>query len=460
MNLDTAPREVLVALIKTQQEEIERLKKLIEELEKRISQLERKPPSNLPFHIKPSIKLKKRNKRKSRNNGYSRKLDRPTDIVKHAYSNCPHCNTKLYQGWLKRCRQVIDIPLTPVTITEHQVFEHWCDSCKRKVAPKLDLSHQVLGNHRVSIRLMSYIATLKEEERKPFSQIQSHLRTYFDLSLSLGEIAEIVHTVADNGISLYNALEKDIQHAPVVHGDETSWREDGVNGYIWNFNTPDIKYLTYKRTRGKCVVRRVIGDEFEGVLVSDFYASYNTHLGFHQRCWVHLMRDIKKLIENNPENRVVVSWAKRVKTLYRKAKNYSGPDPGKYKTVAEKQRKRWYDAADFRERLIKICTPYLNQDVPVRTLCQRIDKYQDELFLFIADPNVPSDNNSAERSLRHSVIARKISGGTRSAKGSRTKFILASLFGTWKLQNKNPFQECVNFLTAISTDQPLPTICV
>ena len=387
---------------------------------------------------------------------------------KHAYSKCPDCNGKLYQGWLKRKRQIIDIPLTPATITEHQVCEHWCDGCKKKVSPKLDLSDRVLGNHRVSIKLMSYIATLREQERKPYEEIQSHLLTFFHLDLSLGEIIEICHIVAGKGLPLYERLGNQMRSFPVVHGDETGWREDGVNGYIWNFNTPEVRYLTYKKTRGKQVVQEVIGEEFEGVLVSDFYASYNTHLGYHQRCWVHLMRDVKKLIETHPNHQKLKTWARKVKGLYRKAKRYSGPDSGKYPTVttqqysntAIKQRRRWYDASKFRDKLLVICRPYINQEAPMRTLCQRIDKYQDELFLFIADSRVPSDNNSAERSLRHSVIARKISGGTRSEKGSKTKFILASLFGTWKLQKKNSFQECLKLLTAVSTNQPLPAICV
>jgi len=451
MNLDTVPRKTLIALIKSQQ-------KRIEELEKRIAQLERKTPPGLPFHPKPSIKLKRKKKRRKRGQGYARKLDRPTHVVKHAYSNCPNCKGKLYQGWLKRRRQIIDIPLTPATITEHQIFEHWCHSCKSKVSPKPDFTSHVLGKHRVSMRLMSYIAVLREQERKPFREIQSHLKTFFHLTLSLGEIIEICHTVANKALPVYKDLGKDILLSPVVHADETGWREDGVNGYIWNFNTPKIKYLVYKKTRSKQVVKEVIGKEFEGVLVTDFYTAYNTHLGYHQRCWVHLMRDIKKLTENNPRNKKLGIWARKIKRLYKKAKDYPGPDPGKYPNITAQQRKRWHDAVIFRNKLLAICRPYINQDVPMKTLCQRIDKYQDELFLFIANPNVPSDNNSAERSLRHSVIARKISGGTRSKKGSKTKFILTSLFGTWKLQNKNPFHECLNLLTSVSTNQPIPSL--
>ena len=73
-------------------------------------------------------------------------------------------------------------------------------------------------------------------------------------------------------------------------------------------------------------------------------------------------------------------------------------------------------------------------------LCQRIERFLPELFTFVADPRVPAENNAAERSLRPPVVSRKISGGTRSPKGSETKSILASLFGTWRLQGRDPYQ--------------------
>ena len=79
---------------------------------------------------------------------------------------------------------------------------------------------------------------------------------------------------------------------------------------------------------------------------------------------------------------------------------------------------------------------------PQRTLCQRIDKHLADLFVFVEDPAVPPTNNAAERSLRHLVVGRKISGGTRSAAGSTAKMRLASLFGTWRAQGLNPFDEC------------------
>ena len=71
-----------------------------------------------------------------------------------------------------------------------------------------------------------------------------------------------------------------------------------------------------------------------------------------------------------------------------------------------------------------------------------------ELFVFVAHPEVPPDNNAAERSLRPVVISRKVSGGTRSNQGTDTKMTLASLFGTWRAQGFNPLTACLQLLTS------------
>lgn len=89
----------------------------------------------------------------------------------------------------------------------------------------------------------------------------------------------------------------------------------------------------------------------------------------------------------------------------------------------------------------------------MHTLCERIERFLPELFVFVAVPGVPSHNNEAERSVRPLVIARKVSGGSRSPRGSQTRMSLASLFGTWMAQGLNPFQEC---LTLLSQTSPLP----
>ena len=81
-------------------------------------------------------------------------------------------------------------------------------------------------------------------------------------------------------------------------------------------------------------------------------------------------------------------------------------------------------------------------------LCRRIERFIKELFVFVAEPDVPSENNAAERSLRHLVTTRKISGGTRSNQGTDTKMALASLFGAWRARGLDPLAACRQLLTS------------
>lgn len=75
-------------------------------------------------------------------------------------------------------------------------------------------------------------------------------------------------------------------------------------------------------------------------------------------------------------------------------------------------------------------------------------KYLHALFIFVLIPGVPADNNPAEQSVRHEVISRKISGGTRSAHGTQTRMTLATLFGAWRAQGRGPYQSCLALLTS------------
>ena len=101
------------------------------------------------------------------------------------------------------------------------------------------------------------------------------------------------------------------------------------------------------------------------------------------------------------------------------------------------------------KRLLALCRPCLDDPLAVQgKLCRRIDKHLKELFVFVAEPEVPPDNNAAERSLRPLVISRKISGGTRSNQSTGAKMTLSSLFGTWRAQGQNPLTACRQLLTS------------
>ena len=227
-----------------------------------------------------------------------------------------------------------------------------------------------------------------------------------------------------------------IRGSPVVHADETGWREDGHNGYVWTFSTPTERYFL-RRGRGKTVVDEALSDAFSGVLVSDFYAAYHHYDGPKQRCWAHLLRDIHDLRTLYPDDTPLARWADAVHGIYDRAKACTHPLAKRRRTAQ----------LALERQLLALGQPFRHDPSATQAkLCRRIERHLKELFVFVAEPDVPADNNAAERSLRHLVISRKISGGTRSEQGTQSKMTLASLFGTWRAQRLNPLAACRQLL--------------
>lgn len=445
MDLATAPRGELVRLIYQLRDENEALKAEIAELRSHLHE----PPKTsgpLPSFVKPNTKRKKLFERKRREHGYGRTLDVPTKRVFHACETCPECGGPLGKPSVAYTRQVVDIPLPQAEITEHVVFKRLCLNCGKRVYPKPDLGLSVVGKQRLGVNLMSLVGTLREELLTPLGKLRKLLSVVYHLDLSEGVLVNILDKVAAHGHPEYERIKNKIRSSEVVWADETGSRQAGQNAYSWNFSTNKLQLLLYHRRRNKDVVGEVLGTEteegaFTGVLVSDFLGSYNEYQGFHQRCWVHLLRDIHELQEqyhgrHPPLNR----WAKKIRELVSEAKSFPGPSPSVPVGLAQREREEKEEY--FKNKAGVLCKRYLIQKAPMSTLCGRIITFLPELFTFVRFPGVSSDNNKAERDLRHLVVARKISGGTRSPKGSKTKEILDSLFGTWRLQNLNPLEQC------------------
>ena len=371
--------------------------------------------------------------------------------MEHAMVTCPECQVPLKGGRIRGRRQVITLPRLRARVTEHVVLERTCSKCRKRWAPKPDWGALTVGRQRVGISVQSEVSVLREECRLPFGVIQRYLKGRYGLHLSVGELVALVRGVAVRGQGEYTQLQQAIRDSPVVHGDETGWRQDGRNGYLWSFSTPKVRYFLYRPSRAGAVVEEVLGEEFDGVLVSDFYGAYNVYQGPHQRCWVHLLRAMHQLKERYPQEVAVAAWTEGVREVYDRAQAYPGPDPTLPVVVQQAQRVK--QQREYERELRALCQPHVKTQAPMSVLCQRVERFLPELFIFVAEPQVPADNNAAERSLRPPVVSRKISGGTRSDQGSETKSVLASLFGTWRLQGRDPYQAVRRVLTA---PQPAP----
>ena len=417
----------------------------IQVLEARIAELEgqQKPPPDAgkerkpPSWVKANRPARSKGERRKRPQGFARRRDEPTHRVEHATASCPDCQVPLIGGRVCGSRQVITLPRVRARVTEHVALERACPKCRKRWTPEPDWGALSVGRQRFGVSVQSEASMLREECRLPFRVIQRYLKWRFGLRLSVGELVALVRGAAERSQEEYTRLRQEIRGSPVVYGDETGWRQDGRNGYLWSFSTPEVRYFLHRPGRSKRVV--------EGVLVSDFYGAYNVYQGPHQRCWTHLLRDIHKLNEQHPQNEDLAKWSQQVREVYDHAQACPEPDPNLPETV--RRTRRIERQQRYQQWLWSICKPYLGSDAPMRVLCQRVERFLPELFTFVAEPRASADNNAAERSLRPPVVSRKISGGTRSERGSETKSILASLFGTWRLQERNPYQALQSILS-------------
>ena len=273
------------------------------------------------------------------------------------------------------------LPVVPVQVTEHVYLARTCPACRRRCTPPAVLDGVVLGQQRLGVNLLSLIATLREEGRLPIRSVQWYLDTVHQLRLSVGAIVSAIHQTAQRAQPAVAAILDRIRASPVVHADETGWREDGANGYVWTFSTPTERYFL-RRGRGKAVVDEALGESFSGVLVSDFYAAYHHYDGPKQRCWAHLLRDIHDQRTRYPKDAALARWAAAVHQLYVAAKACNHHEPWQ-RRVAQ---------LAWERQLLAICRPFVADPSAVQgKLCRRIERHIKELFVFVAEPEVPAD---------------------------------------------------------------------
>jgi len=458
--------ETIASLEGQLKEALERLKEVTELLQETQGQLKQaqaqiaeleKQKTLVPSFVKAKKKkpqAEEKQARKKREAQYNRARQRsvPTQIMEHRIVACPDCHLRLGGISLARRREVIDVPPPPrVEVTEHRIYKGWCTGCQKWHEAPVDFAEQVLGQGRIGVRLASMIAYLRTVMRLPLRQLRDVLRDLHGFEVSLGELVELLHRISEYAQPLLTNLKAEIRASPAVQADETGWREDGLNGYIWSVSTPTIRYYEYHHSRGREVVKQLIGEEYEGVLGSDFYAAYNIHHGLHQRCWVHFLRDVHELKDEFPQDEELRCWAKDVKALYEQAVAWVAQEPDPGLSPRQQHRVRVVHQHAFEQRLWQLCQSTAHTAAPQHTLCERVERFLPELFVFVAIPGVPAHNNLAERSVRPLVVARKISGGTRSPRGSQTRMDLASLFGTWMAQHLNPFHQCLALLSSSSS---------
>jgi hypothetical protein len=244
-----------------------------------------------------------------------------------------------------------------------------------------------------------------------------------------GEICLILEQLTRAFGPYYDQLKEEVRNAPSRNMDETSWRIDGENAWLWAFITEGVALYEIAQSRAHTVPLDVLGKDHNGVDIHDRFSAYETLASKcrnpQQYCWSHILGDSKELAEFHGEEGAHIHTV--LKDIYRKA------DELDHKGT-ERDIKQLY--SEMKERLL---IPYKS------TKCHRfvvnLLKRKDNLFEFVRNPEVEGTNNRAERGLRHSVVARKISGGSKSTKGAEIYAKLTSVLQTLELKGIDLVQQ-------------------
>jgi len=414
--------------VKELEEENIFLKQTIKALEKRIEELEGiVKEKKKPDFIKEDAKEEpKKSGQKEGHVGYSRHIPERIDEVKeHKLDRCPNCGGIVSDTQEIRERVVTDIPDTRAKNTKHLFHRCYCKNCDKLVEPEF---YDALPNSRFGLKLMILILILKLDCRIPSKKITSILDSVFGVKISDGEIYNILNQLSEAFGDYYKELVRKIKEALVKNIDETSWRINGKNYWLWIFINKEIALYVVRKKRSSKVPIEILGNQEGKTIIDDRFSAY-TELakvsGCEQQiCWAHLLRNSKDLAKHYKEAKYI---HKRMKYIYKKAKE------------GEKKENllRWMDLIASRS--------YRSSEVYkfVKSVCRN---HRENLFRFVDNPEIDSTNNRAEGGLRPAVIIRKISYGSRSEDGAETTARLLSVLQTVKLQTKNPYKGILNLL--------------
>jgi transposase len=354
-----------------------------------------------------------------------------------APSVCPDCGGPLRDKGI-RLRSVLDCPPLKAQQIVYQLEKKYCPRCRRCLQAQ---APGVLPKHLLGNQLITRVLLLHYRDGIPLGTVSEQLGVTF------GTLVQMLHRLA----SLFQAVVPYlIQHyrlCSVRHADETSWRNDGRSGYAWLFATPTLSLFLFRDSRSARVPQQVLGDQpLAGVLVVDRYNGYNRAPCNLQYCYAHLLREVEDLVKQFPDNPEVAAFTATLipllaAAMHLRSQPISDPD--------------YYTQAQQLQQQIQTVMAQPAQHLGVRRIQDLFTDNAHRLYHWVQQRKVPADNNRAERELRPTVIARKVSFGSQSDSGAKTREILMSLIQTLAKRVADPEAHLKRALDQLALDPKL-----
>lgn len=376
---------------------------------------------------------------KLRHKGHGRKS--PTNFDKEESlvpEKCPDCNMRL-QGKTVSTRErfVTTIRIiNPAEVIKYLLHRKWCSHCKKLVEPDVP---GVLPNARFGLNIMLLVMYLHFALRVPGAKICEYFRTIHDVKMSEGEIPHILTQLAREYGDYYAHLEKLVRLARVKHTDSTSWRIRGKNYTAWVFIAAGIVLYKIRKSTSHKTPLQVLGKAINDmILVVDRHSAFRTlarKAGYLlQLCWSHILEDSRELKHAfGSEGKYVHENLKRIFALAKGLNHQATPE----------------QVDQLRAEIIQLTYRHYKHSTIRRFVNNLAHRDIEDLFRFTTDPEIDPTNNISERELRHLVMIRRISHGSRSCRGATVTAMLTSIIQTLRFRKQNVIQGLQNILNPL-----------
>lgn len=365
-----------------------------------------------------------------------------TNEVNISINACPDCGSFLIEkSAIVRYIEDILLPyfnkelrkmISPCRIVTKQTFEkgycpkckHWHTASQNGISPPITNGEVLLGSGiKKFVCYKTYILRLT------YQQIQDELKDLYDIKISDGEIANILDKTSQKKLKIsYEQLLDRIRKSPANHMDETSWPTKDEKTFAWVMTPTKSEEAVFMvgKTRGKGVAEKLLGQNWNGVNITDCYSAYKNLNGDHQVCWAHLIRKARDLSQNQ---NIAEDKRSFVDDTYRKLQEiYHELKVTLQNRIDQQNRLRLISKFKTKTtNVVRTVLGFVGAPKKLIDLAKLMSKYIDELFTCLKYDDVPAENNKAEQKLRHLVLKRKNSFGTKTDRGNETFSINASV---------------------------------
>ena len=364
--------------------------------------------------------------------GWFRKKPRKIDRIEEVrLDKCPECGSKDLTECKKAHEHIQeDIILPKVETILYRKHRYYCKSCKKIISPKG--KDEIPGSH-IGPRAKAFAIFLRFGIKISERDVSALFRRAFNLKIASSGVAGFMDQLKKEAQPIYNNLLSSLKESSFIHADETGWPIDGFNHWLWKFSNKKICISHIDKSRGQNVVDKMIGSKYKGVLISDFLSAYNKIAAkAKQRCLVHILRDLDKVMEYWHDDREVMRYCERLKKILEDA----------IALYNEYKNKRWDKA--YRSRRETIADSLNDFDFPnpnkriLKRFAKRLKRHKNEILTFLYEKNIDYHNNHAEQQIRPDVIFRKITFGNRSYAGAQNHSVIMSIIQTAKLNGIDP----------------------